>query len=347
MKTWDMLKTVYSVADFISWYKSSALELSPSFQRRPVWKVGAKSFLIDTIIRGLPIPIIFLRDRKANLGSLKSMREVVDGQQRIRTILSFVIPGVVGSGDTFVMSKAHNKDLAGKKFSELPTDIRQRILDYQFSVHVMPANVDDREVLQIFARMNATGVKLNSQELRNAEFFGEFKTVMYDLASAQLSRWRDWGLFSEYNIARMDEVEFTSELAIMMIKGIVGKTQTAIDNIYDERDKAFSEKAEVSRRFEHVLDQIEDNVDVPGTIFRNKTLFYSLFSAIYTLHYDSAPIDKRTSPTKIPSSKFKKIIELGGLIEKSKAPESVLEASARRTTHVSSRKAIVAYLLKA
>ncbi|MFD2270570.1 DUF262 domain-containing protein [Undibacterium arcticum] len=58
-------------------------------------------------------------------------------------------------------------------FRDLPNDLQQRILDYQFSVHVLPSSVDDREVLQVFARMNSTGVKLNDQELRNANFFSE------------------------------------------------------------------------------------------------------------------------------------------------------------------------------
>src|ERR1700674_3712817 len=95
----------------------------------------------------------------------------------------------------------------------LPADVRQAILDYQFSVHILPSSVDDREVLQIFARMNATGLKLNSQELRNAAYFGEFKTSMYAIAAEQLSRWRKWRIFSEGQLSRMSEVEITSEFA--------------------------------------------------------------------------------------------------------------------------------------
>ena len=59
---------------------------------------------------------------------------------------------------------------------------------------------------------NATGVRLNAQEWRNAEFYGEFKTMMYELASEQLPRWRGWQIFNEYNIARMEEVELMSEV---------------------------------------------------------------------------------------------------------------------------------------
>src|SRR5271170_8098247 len=90
MRDSQTLRTQYRVGDFVAWQRDGALELNPNFQRRPVWKKGAKSYLIDTILRALPMPIIFLRDLRADLKTFKAKRDVVDGQQRIRTILSFV-----------------------------------------------------------------------------------------------------------------------------------------------------------------------------------------------------------------------------------------------------------------
>ena len=239
-------KTHYKVSDFITWAKAGTLILSPSFQRRSVWPVGAKSFLLDTIVRGLPIPILFLREQKTDLDTLEPKREVVDGQQRIRTVLAFIVPTLVKNfdpdRDNFTIKPAHNKELAGKAFKDLPHEVRQNILDYQFSVHILPSSVDDREVLQIFARMNATGVKLNAQELRNAAYFGEFKTSMFAISAEQLPRWRKWRIFTEAQIARMAEVEITSEFAQLMIKGVVGKTQAAIDRLYEEFEDQWPEK---------------------------------------------------------------------------------------------------------
>jgi hypothetical protein len=157
-------------------------------------------------VRGLPIPIIILREQRTDLSSLEPRREVVDGQQRIRTLFSYVdptlLPDFKPSQDAFTVRPIHNEEIAGKAFSDLSPQMQHNILDYEFSVHILPAGTDDREVLQIFSRLNATGIKLNYQELRNAEFVGEFKTSMYELASEQLFRWRKWGVFTEYNIAR-------------------------------------------------------------------------------------------------------------------------------------------------
>jgi uncharacterized protein with ParB-like and HNH nuclease domain len=104
----NIAKTVYKVSDFLSWQWSNSLVLSPSFQRRSVWPKAAKSFLIDTVVRGLPIPIIFLREQ-TDLNTLEPIREVVDGQQRLRTLISFIEPDLLKDfdpeRDSFVVKK--------------------------------------------------------------------------------------------------------------------------------------------------------------------------------------------------------------------------------------------------
>src|ERR1700681_177757 len=77
MKSFD--SRAYSINDFVEWDKQKQLELNPSFQRRQVWSDKAKSYLMDTILRGKPIPKIFIR-QKINVTTKKSLREVVDGQ---------------------------------------------------------------------------------------------------------------------------------------------------------------------------------------------------------------------------------------------------------------------------
>ncbi len=338
MKTDQIIKTHYKVSDFIAWAKASTLVLSPLFQRRSVWPAGAKSYLIDTIVRGLPIPIIFLRERKTNLDTLQAEREVVDGQQRIRTILSFIQPklikGFKQDTDAFTIRRAHNKPLAGLPFGELPEAVRQSILDYQFSVHILPSSVDDREVLQIFARMNSTGLKLNDQELRNAAFYGEMKTSMYSISAEQLQRWREWGILTETQISRMLEVEITSEFAQFMISGIVGKTQKAIDTLYKDFDDRWDERSEVERRFRHCMDEIDRTVgsEIAQTVFRNRAGFFALFCVVYGLAFGIASGLTRKKAESLPSSFKALALKTSDAVQQAKAPEQVLESLARRTT---------------
>jgi uncharacterized protein with ParB-like and HNH nuclease domain len=111
MKTWNIQRTQYKISDFVNWQKNSELNLSPIFQRRAVWPKGAKSYLIDSVLRGLPIPPIILRELPAQVDTFKSVREVVDGQQRIRTVLSFIAPQTLNdfdiARDSFKISKSH------------------------------------------------------------------------------------------------------------------------------------------------------------------------------------------------------------------------------------------------
>lgn len=344
----QMTKTQYKVSDFVSWQRMGTLDLSPSFQRRGVWKAGAKSYFVDTVLRGLPVPIIFLRDKRTNWKTMESSREVVDGQQRIRTLLSYIDPTLLPdfdeTRDTFTLQAVHNSDYAGKPFSALPPEARQQILDFQFSTHVLPLNIDDRQILQIFARMNATGVNLNPQELRNAEFFGEFKTSMYVLAFEQLPRWREWRIMSEDNIARMLEVELTSELAQLMLKGMRQKTQAALDNLYEEYEFIYPERYEVERRFRIVMDTIADKLgDETRRLFKARARFFGLFAFLYDVQFGIGSPLQTKQPEPVPASYIKRIIQAAHKIQNDEAPEATLEAVARRTTHQGSRQTLLNY----
>jgi len=360
MKTWQINKTVFKVSDFLSWHKAGNLDLTPPFQRRSVWKKGAKSYLVDTIVRGLPIPIIFIRDRQSDEFSLEPKREVVDGQQRLRTLIGFIahqyLKDFNEEKDAFKISKSHNKELANKTFDDLDKDTKQLILDYQFSVHVLPADISDRDILQIFARMNSTGTKLNSQELRNAAFFGEFKMSVYESALKYLEEWRKWKVFSDDNISRMEEVELTTEFYCLIIKGITGKSQNALDKLYDDYEDEFSERSIIEKRFEIVMDIIDENLGnyLPQSPFKKKTLFYVLFAVIYDICYG---IDQRSiannhgknpdlanrNHTKITNNQVSILRHIGEDIENGIVGEEVLEAATRRTTNPKERGILFNY----
>jgi len=353
MKFFDVTRTLYKVSDFLGWQKSGTLIISPSFQRRSVWKKGAKSYLIDTIVRGLPIPILFLRERRTDLNSFEPIREVIDGQQRIRTLISFIFPELLKDlnedRDIFTVLRSHNKELAGKPFTKLSIDIKARILDYQFSVHVLPPGIDDREVLQIFARMNSTGTKLNNQELRNAEFFGEFKTSMYELALKHLNRWRDWKIFTEDTISRMAEVELTSELAIFMLDGISAKKKPIIDKFYKDDDKDFPQRAELEGRFDKVMDSIDDSLGADMSIlpYKNKTLFYGLFVIIYEILFDNKSLAERIKAAQLTQQHINSLRAFAEKIEQKNISLKLLDAITHRTTDASSRKVLVKHLISA
>jgi hypothetical protein len=282
-----VLRTVFRVSELLSWYKHGFLDLNPRFQRRSVWSPIQKSFLMDTVVCGLPMPIIIMRDEPRSLGSLESKREVVDGQQRLRTVFAFVDPVALrdysSSRDDFTVRKTHNPGIAGRRFGDLLPEARQRILDYEFSVHVLPAGTDDRQVVNIFSRLNATGVKLNRQELRNAEFSGEFRMLVDKLSQAHLRHWRDWEILQDQQIARMLEAELTAELVQLMLEGIVGKSQPRLTALYRKYEESFKQGPLLGRRFDDTMLHIEEALEnrIARTEFRRQMWFHALFAVLY------------------------------------------------------------------
>jgi hypothetical protein len=344
----------------VSWQRDGTLRLNPDFQRRSVWKKGAKSYFIDTILKGFPVPIIFMRDMRSDLRSLKSQREVVDGQQRIRTLLAYIdqdlLPDFDVDRDEFVINKSHNKELGGQAFADLDDEYRQKILDYQFSVHSFPADTDDRMILQIFARMNATGYKLTHQELRNAQFYGAFKTLVYELATEQLHRWRAWKIFNADGIARMNEVELTSELIMLITHGIMDKRQAEIDSYYKEYEDDYPFAKEVSRRVRAVFHEIDERFDQEriGLLFNRRTIFYSLFAAIYGIQYglrNAIPVSKADPPAlnrvkaaPLSHELTEQFLSAAIAIKEGDVSAEVAKASRGASSDASQRKVIIKHL---
>jgi hypothetical protein len=261
----------YSTIDFMQWKAAGMLVISPKFQRRGVWGRPAQSYLIDTLLLSLPVPPLYLRvaqDPKKGM-----VREVVDGQQRLSAVLSYV-------SDQFALSKNIESPAVGKRFSQLTPEQQAAIQQYSFICEVF-YGVDDGDILKIFSRLNTHSVKLNAQELRNGRFFGEFKRVCFFLSTEHLEFWRNRKIFSEQAIARMQEVELTSELLIVLFAGLQDKKKS-VDGFYKTYDENFPARDMAEHRFRATIDAINDSVGdiLSATEFRRVPLFYSLFSAV-------------------------------------------------------------------
>ena len=332
-------KTVYPISQFLDWQRQGTLDLSPVFQRRPVWKRPAKSLLIDSVLRGYPMPIIMLRQLQ-DLKRLTMRMEVVDGQQRIRTLLAFIdpdcLPDFDPEKDYVSILKAHNDEHGGRTFDQLPDDTKTQLFDYQLSTHVFPLTVSDTLIFRVFARLNSTGLSLNGQEVRNAEFHGAFKSFVYDVSFENLDRWRQWRIFSDGNISRMAEAEAVSEYIIAMMDGIVAKDQRSITKYYREHEGDFAESDVIRARLRRTLDAIDKCFGdlLPKTAFRRAALFYSLFSAVYDHMYglESSLLDAKRLPKRLPQSLRDDVAAASKRIATKGLSEEVQDAMDRATS---------------
>ncbi len=217
MKDFDT--RVYGVSDFLEWHRNGLLELNPDFQRRAVWSEKAKSYLIDTILRGRPIPKILISTR---LEKNRTVRIVVDGQQRIRAILEFI------NGD-FAISKAHNEEFAGKRFSALAESLQREFIKYELGVDLL-FDTAYENILDIFARLNSYTVTLNKQELRNANYLGYFKQACYRLGFRYVDYFIRSTVLTKAQVSRMAEAELAGDLLMALIAGV--QTNKSLDQYY-------------------------------------------------------------------------------------------------------------------
>ncbi len=262
----------YTALDFVQWKEANTLVLSPKFQRRGVWKPAARSFFIDSLLREMPVPPIYLRQTQSP-DKERVIREVVDGQQRVAAVLAFL------EGD-YRLSKTLKAPWANKTFLSLSPDEQDRIREYPFTTQVFHG-LSDLDVLEIFSRLNTYSVALNKQELRNGRFFGLFKQSVYEIAYEHLEFWRRHGIFGEQSIARMLEAEFVGEFYVALLAGMQDKKKS-LDAFYEKHDEEFPKQLQLEKRFRSVVDDINEALSgvLRNTVFKRPPILYSLFCVI-------------------------------------------------------------------
>ena len=268
----------YSIRELYDSYKRGETILSPKFQRRTVWEYKAKSYLIDSIIKGFPIPRIFIRE-STNL-DMSARREIIDGQQRLKTIFDFL-------NDGFKLSSVHSKEFGGKEYSDLPDDTKKDILKYPISAVVL-IDVDDNSVFDIFARLNTYSVKLNPQELLNSQFFGVYKQLIYSLAQEYRNFWIESKILSEKGISRMEDAKLVSELlAVICEKKITSNSFDQSKKLYKKYDDNFDDAGIIEQQFKKTLDLFSKVYpeNFAQTAFSKTPLFYSTFLALYHMNF--------------------------------------------------------------
>lgn len=146
----------------------------PDYQRAYTWDEARKSKFIESVVMGLPIPFLFFWEMPN--GKL----EVVDGSQRLRTILEYV-------KQELKLSKLDEiKPLNGTKFSDLPESRRRKILNKSIRGIVLNESADPQARSDMFERINTGSKVANPAEVRRGALAGEFQSLVQELAALPL-----------------------------------------------------------------------------------------------------------------------------------------------------------------
>lgn len=264
----------FSINDILSWKDNGELILSPKYQRNKVWNLNAKSYLIDTILRGYPIPQIFIR-QQIDISTRKTIREVIDGQQRITALIEYY-------DNLFKIQKSHNKEFGALSYSELPDIEKENFLNYNISFEIVKLK-DDSKIYEMFARLNTNNIALNKQELRNAQYWGDFKVFILQKSSDFKNIFIDKKIFKDKDLSRMADVDFMNSLVIHLIDGIVTDSNTKTESYYKKYDKEFAIQEEIEdklNRIFYIIESIFYNSLFNSKIFYRKNYFWTLFAAL-------------------------------------------------------------------
>lgn len=267
----------------VLWFKQAhdhgQLDMKPPFQRNPVWVIRQKSFLVDSILNGYPIPEVYMQETVTSDGRSKHI--VVDGQQRLRAVLEFI-------ENLFAIDGKDSPSWADMNFEDLSSEDKKKVYGYNFIVRVLP-EVGDTQIRAIFQRLNRNVLALNKQELRQATYWGSFIKMMNKISDKET--WTKLNIFTQNDIRRMLDVEFISELTIAMLNGPQNK-KAKLEDYYKMYEESFEEEYSVEERFSVILSEITKILpNISTTRWSKKGDFYTLFLVLAD-HDEILPLPK-------------------------------------------------------
>ena len=148
-----------TVADVVARINRERYVMDPDFQRDFVWDPKKQSKLIESCVMRIPLPVLYVAE------GLDGRIVVVDGLQRLTTFVRFLNDKLTLTG----LGDAH--PLKGKRFSQLPVQLQERVEDTQLTLYILDKSAPQRAHLDIFERVNS-GAILSRQQMRNALFNG-------------------------------------------------------------------------------------------------------------------------------------------------------------------------------
>lgn len=163
-----------SFGEIMNIYQDGEIIISPEFQRLFRWSDYQKTRFIESILIGIPIPPIFVAEDK------DGRWELVDGLQRLSTILSFF--GILKKSNTELDESKNNwtfvegdiiSSLEGKNKNDLPLKLQLAIKRAVCRVELLKWKGENNDIkYELFNRLNTGGSTATEQEIRNCIFRG-------------------------------------------------------------------------------------------------------------------------------------------------------------------------------
>lgn len=265
-----------SVANVRDMMARGDLTTNREYQRAAgLWPAAARSYFVDTIVEGFIFPPIYFHEYLERV-TKKTRTEIVDGQQRVTTIISF-LNGEFALGRN---SKSHE----GMRFEDFDEDTQNRFLSYPMSVDTI-REANKTEILQMFRRMNAYTLPLSDAEKRHSEFFGQFKDFVTRVLDNNTIL-TEWEVLTARQTVRMGDAEFIADLTMAFEQGVVNTSRTNLQKMYKKYDKVFDTAPEFEEKIKEIFSFIAEHLSsLRGSFMTRPAAFFALCCALYHNKY--------------------------------------------------------------
>lgn len=264
------------VASLITEIQEGRLKVKPFFQRRLVWTGRDKELFLDTVLKGLPFPEIFIATHKVDTQKVRVHKWLVDGQQRVTTLRDYV------SGDLDIFYKEV------KPFKDLPSEQQQDLLHYKVSVRDL-GQITVPEIKEIFRRINSTDYSLNKIEILNALYSGEYKRYCIELSENDF--FIRHKVFRKGGDKRMGEITFCVILVTTLQAGYYKRDEKNEEYLRRYNDE-FPDKVQTQAELERVFEFIDQcGLPVKSRAWKQTDMFTLLVELHSALMMRKLPLD--------------------------------------------------------
>lgn len=284
----DNRKTINEITTM---FNDGNLVVDDTYQRRSVWSEKDKIRLVETILLNLIIPELFFWKAETDPETGTSITHIVDGQQRIKAIYSF-INNEFKLKPQYLLDEKIKESYSNKYFKDIDANVKKAFWNYQLMVIDIDPSATRADIITMFNRLNLTDYNLNDQEKRNS-LSGEFAALAREISDAPI--WEEKHLFTVPDVKRMKDVEFCASLILLYRKGIIDQTdQAALNQAYEELQTEYKnaekDKDAVYAAIEAVTELfVSDSVT---KFLKKKTQLYTLFSVVFYMQRTGTEIQE-------------------------------------------------------
>ena len=250
-----------TILDLYNDMADGKLILHPSFQRNLVWNDNHKESFIETILNKYPFPEVYFANGDIDPENLTHTTVVVDGQQRLNAIYMYI------KGDESLTYRRI------KRYAELDDTEKRSFLNYKVVVRDL-GSLSDKDIKEVFKRINSVGYALNAIEVDHALYDGEYISVAQEIANERSVA--DLGIFNETAISRMRDVEFVLQVMTAVEAGGFSGSNAEMEKYIVQYDNYYNNKDLMKASFLKSATYLNSLGLKKDSIWKNKSCTYSL-----------------------------------------------------------------------